>query len=143
MFIVLIWRANQLISFYMMATLTINELNFLKMVFFKINRKKQIFLFFKVSSYEISLVHASYLINSTHRKTVPQGSNGTLAGPYKNRKTGMWDEWGLWVDCKYMEFVSADCCTRKWFDQEEVQSAYKKILLLVIWEFRLWWVNWE
>ena len=67
---------------------------FLKMVFFKINRKKQIFLFFKVSSYEISLVHASYLINSTHRKTVPQGSSGTLAGPCKNWKTGTQDPCG-------------------------------------------------
>ena len=31
----------------------------------------------------------------------------------------MWGECEVWVDCKYMEFVAAGCCTRKWlrFDQ--------------------------
>ena len=46
MFIVLIFRANQLISFYMMATLAINELNVSEDSFFQNQLKKTNFLTF-------------------------------------------------------------------------------------------------
>ena len=53
------------------------------------------------------------------RKTRTWDPRGTPAGPHKNRRTGMWSECGVWVDCKCMEFVAAGCCTKGWlrFDQ--------------------------
>ena len=41
-------------------------------------------------------------------------------GPYKNQKTGLWGECGVWVDCKCMEFVAAGCCTRKWLSLDQI-----------------------
>ena len=38
----------------------------------------------------------------------------TLVGPCKSRKIGIWDECGVSVNCKCMEFVVTGCCTRNW-----------------------------
>ena len=69
------------------------------------------------------------------QKTRTLDPSGTLGGPYKNRKTGMWGVCGVWVECKCMEFVAAGCCTSKWlrFDQtrRNLTSGYLEILLVV------------